>query len=78
MKNITALRKTIVVFQSYGIPLTGKRKGANFYKDLRMDKIFVSGLIYELESELKKELEDEKAASIQTPSELIYILLQAS
>lgn len=78
MKNITALRKTIEVFQSYGISLTGKRKRANFYNDLRMDKIFVSGLIYELESELKKELEDEKAANIQTPSELIYILLQAS
>jgi acyl carrier protein len=78
MKNIAALRKTIEVFHSYGISLTGKRKGANFYNDLRMDKVFVSGLIYELESELKKELEDEKANNIQTPYELIYTLLQAS
>ena len=78
MNNISALRKTIGVFQSYGIPLTGKRKGANFYDDLNMDKIFVSGLIYELESELNKELEDDTAARIQTPSELIYTLLQAS
>lgn len=78
MNNIAALRKTIGVFQSYGIPLTGKKKGVNFYDDLRMDKIFVSGLIYELESELNKELEDDTAARIQTPSELIYTLLQAS
>jgi acyl carrier protein len=78
MNNIAALRKTIGVFQSYGIPLTGKRKGVNFYDDLRMDKIFVSGLIYELESELNKELEDDTVARIQTPSELIYTLLQAS
>ncbi len=78
MKNITALRKTIQVFKSYGITLTGRKKGANFYRDLRMDKIFVSGLIFELEYELKKELEDEKVAKIQTPSELINTLLKAS
>lgn len=78
MKNFAALRKAIEVFQSYGIPLTGKKKAANFYNDLRMDKIFVSGLIYELEYELNKELEDEKIARIQTPSELINTLLKAS
>jgi len=72
------MRKAIGVFQSYGIPLTGKKKAANFYNDLRMDKIFVSGLIFELEYELKKELEEEKIARIQTPSELINSLLQAS
>ena len=78
MNNITALRKAIGVFQLYGIPLTGKKKAANFYYDLRMDKVFVSGLIYELEQELKKELEDDKIARIQTPSELITSLLKAS
>ncbi|EON75896.1 hypothetical protein ADIS_3628 [Lunatimonas lonarensis] len=78
MNNIKALRTAIRVFESYGIPLTGKRKGANFYEDLKMDRVFVSGLIYELESELKRELEDEKIAKIQTPSELIYTLLRAS
>lgn len=72
------MRKAIGVFRSYGIPLTGKKKSANFYNDLRMDKIFVSGLIFELEYELKKELEDDKIARIQTPSELISSLLQAS
>ncbi|MBD3628321.1 MULTISPECIES: acyl carrier protein [Cyclobacterium] len=78
MKNITAMRKAIGVFQSYGIPLTGKKKAANFYNDLRMDKIFVAGLIFELEYELKRELEEEKVAHIQTPSELITTLLKAS
>ena len=78
MNNITAMRKAIEIFQSYGIPLTGKKKAANFYYDLRMDKIFVSGLIFELEYELKKELADDKIARIQTPSELIDTLLKAS
>ncbi|WP_163382374.1 acyl carrier protein [Cyclobacterium sp. SYSU L10401] len=78
MKNITAMRKAIGVFQSYGIPLTGKKKAANFYNDLRMDKIFVAGLIFELEYELKREVEEEKVAHIQTPSELINTLLKAS
>ncbi|MEX2513961.1 MAG: acyl carrier protein [Cyclobacteriaceae bacterium] len=78
MKNITALRKAIGIFHSYGIPLTGKKKAANFYYDLRMDKVFVSGLIFELEYELNKELEEEKIARIQTPSELINTLLKAS
>lgn len=78
MNNISALRKAIGVFQSYGIPLTGKKKAANFYYDLRMDKIFVSGLIFELESELNKELAEDKVANIQSPSELIDTLLKAS
>ncbi|EPR65736.1 hypothetical protein [Cyclobacterium qasimii] len=78
MNNIAAMRKAIEIFQSYGIPLTGKQKAANFYCDLRMDKIFVSGLIFELEYELNKELEDDKVAHIQTPSELIDTLLKAS
>ena len=43
-----------------------------------MDKIFVAGLIFELEYELKRELEEEKVAHIQTPSELINTLLKAS
>ncbi|WP_373524422.1 acyl carrier protein [Aquiflexum sp.] len=77
MKTITNMKKAISVFNTYGIPLTGKRKSANFYRELQMDKMFVDGLIFELEYELKRELEDEKASKIETPSELIQHLLSA-
>ena len=71
------MKKAIGVFRTYGIPLTGKRKSANFYRELRMDKMFVDGLIFELELELKRELEDDKVSKIETPSELIEHLLKA-
>lgn len=77
MKTITNMKKAIGVFRTYGIPLTGKRKSANFYRELQMDKMFVDGLIFELEYELKRELEDEKISKIETPSELIEHLLSA-
>ncbi len=77
MKNITELKKAIGIFRSYGIPLTGKRKSASFYQELHMDKAFVLGLVFELEYELKKELEDEKALQVQTPSQLIEYLMRA-
>jgi acyl carrier protein len=77
MKNISALKKTICIFKSYGIPLTGKRKSANFYKELNMDKIYVSGLVFELEYCLDKVLADEKANRVETPSELIGYLMSA-
>ncbi|WP_194976734.1 acyl carrier protein [Aquiflexum lacus] len=77
MKTISNMKKAISVFKTYGIPLTGKRKSANFYKELQMDKMFVDGLIFELEYELKRELEDEKISKIETPSELIEHLLSA-
>jgi len=77
MKTITNMKKAIGVFNTYGIPLTGKRKSANFYRELQMDKMFVDGLIFELEYELKRELEDDKVSKIETPSELIGHLLSA-
>lgn len=77
MKNISAMKKAIGIFQSYGIPLTGKRKSANFYRELHMDRIFVSALVFELEYGLNKELADEKANQVETPSELLGYLMSA-
>ncbi|MCE7058023.1 acyl carrier protein [Algoriphagus sp. AGSA1] len=75
MKNYTDLRKISKVFHQYGIDLTGKRKYASFESDLRMDKVFVSGLIFELEYELRKQLEDDKVAGVQAPAEIIELLM---
>ena len=75
MKYVKELRKISKVFQQYGIQLTGKRKFASFEGDLKMDKIFVNGLIYELEFELRKELDDEKVSGIQAPAQVIELLI---
>ncbi|MBK6264294.1 acyl carrier protein [Marivirga sp. S37H4] len=71
MKNISNFKKIIRVFQQYGIVLTGKRKSANFYSGLHMERIFVEGLIFELEYSLNKELEESKVGSVETPEQLI-------
>lgn len=75
MKNYTDLRKISKVFQQYGIDIRGKRKYASFETDLRMDKVFVSGLIFELEYELSRELEDDKIAHITAPAQVIELLM---
>ncbi len=71
MKNIADFKKIIQVFQHYGISLTGKRKSVNFYQGLHMEKTFVHGLIFELEYELKRDLTDEMANTVETPQQLI-------
>jgi hypothetical protein len=77
MNRISNMKKAIGVFRSYGIPLSGKQKSANFYKELHMDKVYVDGLIFELELELNKILQEEKIALLETPSELLQELLAA-
>lgn len=68
MNNFNKKKKAIGVFRSYGIPLTGKRKKANFFNELRMDRVFVDGLIFELELELEKIIETEKLPKLESPS----------
>lgn len=75
MKKYSQLRKITQVFSEYGIVLTGARKHDHFIFDLRMDKIFLNGLIYELEYALDKELEDHKIMGVNAPAQLIALLL---
>jgi len=75
MRNYQQLRKITDVFRGYGIALTGKRKYDHFILDLQMDKIFVQGLVFELEYALEKEIEDHKLHLVEAPAELIALLL---
>ncbi|WP_192350131.1 acyl carrier protein [Algoriphagus sp. Y33] len=75
MGKYSQLRKITQIFGEYGIVLTGARKHDHFIFDLRMDKIFLNGLIFELEYALNKELEDHKVFQIDAPSQLIALLL---
>jgi acyl carrier protein len=75
MKNYSDLRKISKVFHQYGIDLTGKRKYASFETDLKMDRVFVSGLIFELEYELRKQIADDKVEAVQAPAQIIKLLM---
>lgn len=75
MGKYSQLRKITQVFSEYGIVLTGVRKHDHFLFDLRMDKIFLNGLIYELEYALNIELDDHKVMNVDAPSQLIALLL---
>lgn len=75
MKGYKELRKISRAFQDYGIVLTGKRKYDRFDRDLKMDKVFVMGLIFELEFQLKKNLSDDKADGVQAPAQVIELLM---
>ncbi|MGY6560301.1 MAG: acyl carrier protein [Nitritalea sp.] len=77
MHVITQLRQAIRVFSQYGIPLNGEKKYLNLYHDLRMDDIYVNGLIYELELKLQKELPDEQVAELDSPIKIVRYLLSA-
>jgi len=75
MNNFNQLRKMAHVFHLYGINLTGRRKFDNLYKDLKMDQIFVLGLIFELELVTKKQINDKDAYEIQAPAQIIQKLM---
>ena len=75
MKTNNELKKIEKVFQQYGISLKGKRKYDRFEQDLKMDKVFISGLIFDLEYELHKEINDEKVNTVQAPYQLIELLM---
>lgn len=74
--NISSIKKILGVLNKYGIQITGKRKYDHFYEDLNIDKVFVDGLIYEVEYELKKELGDEHIQSVESPFSLVKIFLE--
>lgn len=75
MKGYKELRKISRVFQDYGIVLTGKRKYDQFDRDLKMDKVFVMGLIFELEYRLKRQIADDKVDGVLAPAQIIQMLM---
>lgn len=74
MNKVTVIRQIIYLFESYGIPLLGNRKKMDFCHQLRMDKIFVHGLIFELEYLLRIKLEEDWER-FQNPEVLINCIL---
>lgn len=73
---ITSIKKILGIFNKYGIQIMGKRKYDHFYKDLNIDKVFVDGLIFEVEYALEKELGDEYIQAVESPISLVKIFLE--
>lgn len=71
---IRTYKKIIGVFRQYGIRTTGIKKFASFYNDLKMDPVFVMGLIYELELVANRELVDEEITMVNSPAQLVAFL----
>lgn len=75
-QHYSLLKKAAEVFHSYGINLIGHRKNAHLIHQLNMDPIFVNGLIFELEYQLKVFIQEEKLKNASTPREIIELLLE--
>ncbi|MFL0682525.1 MAG: acyl carrier protein [Algoriphagus aquaeductus] len=72
MKNHLKKTKILIsVFQEFGIPITGKRKFKQFYSEIPVDRFYVEGILFELESRLGVLLEDEENSLIQSPLDVI-------
>jgi acyl carrier protein len=68
------LRKSkilIAVFHEFGIPITGSKKIKQFYSEIPVDRFYVEGILFELESRLGVLLEDEDNAQIHSPLDVI-------
>jgi acyl carrier protein len=61
----------ISVFQEFGIPITGSEKFKQFYSEIPVDKFYVEGILFELESRFGVLLEDEENEQIHTPLDVI-------
>ncbi len=75
-QHYTTLKKAVEVFHSYGITLSGARKNDHFVQNLNMDPVFINGLIFELELQLQRFIQEENVAQVKTPRELIELLLK--
>ncbi len=76
MNNYTRLKAIVEVFGQYGIAPVAKVMQADFVKDLGFDKVFLNGLIFDVENVLHMELEDEIVQSLRKPEDLIQYFLQ--
>lgn len=65
----------VKVFKTYGIDEPSKVRDAGFEKDLGFDKVFVGGLIFDVEEALHVSLNQEEVDRIENPKDLIQYML---
>lgn len=76
MSNYMKIKSIVKVFKNYGIQWPSKVKEASFVKDLGFDKVFVGGLIYDVEEALHVSLNESEAEQLKSPKDVINYMLQ--
>lgn len=72
MKNsLGKARILITVFNEFGIPITGSNKKKQFFSEIPVDRFYVEGILFELESRLGVLLEEDENNGIHTPLDVI-------
>lgn len=69
-------RILVDVFNEFGIPITGSKKEKYFYSQIQVDRFYVEGILFELESRLGVLLEEEENVRIQSPLDVIRCFRQ--
>ncbi len=75
MTDYSKIKSMVKVFKTYGIDQPSKVRDAGFEKDLGFDKVFVGGLIYDVEEALQVVLNEDEVDKIQNPKDLIRYML---
>lgn len=61
----------ITVFREFGIPITGSSKQKQFFSEIPVDRFYVEGIFFEMESRLGVLLEEEGIQKINSPLDVI-------
>ncbi len=75
MTDYTKIKSMVKVFKNYGIDHPSKVREARFDKDMGFDKVFIGGLIFDVEEALQVSLNQEEADLLQNPQEVIQFML---
>lgn len=75
MSHYSKIKSMVKVFKSYGIEYPSRVKMAGFEKELGFDRIFVEGLIFDMEEALQVYLDQKEADLIVNPLDLIQYML---
>jgi len=72
----TKIKMMIEVMGKYGISPISRLKRSDFVKDMGFDKVFLGGLIYDVEDALNVRLKEEEVNLLNCPDELITYMLE--
>ena len=75
MTDYAKLKSMVKVFKNYGIDHPSRVREAGFEKDLGFDKVFVGGLIYDVEEALEIILDQDEVDKIENPNDLISFMM---
>lgn len=75
MSDYSKIKSMVRVFKSYGIEYPSKVKKAGFENELGFDRIFVGGLIFDMEEAIQVYLGQEEADLIKNPLDVIRYML---